>query len=90
MTNNKKYILNKDNMDDYRIINQNGVKQTIIDEPNHNAAWDGFLAKDGTFYFSACSEHTNHEFAKLYKYDFDTNTATQCFYTRDFLLKSER
>lgn len=86
----KTYTVHQGNLEDYRIINQTGVKQVIVNEPKHNACWDANLSPDGTLYFSVCSEHTNHEYAKLYKYDFDTNEVTQCFYTKDFLLKSDR
>lgn len=84
------YTVTQSNPETFRIINQKYVKQAIIDEPKHNACWDANLSPDGTLYFSVCSEHTNHEFAKLYKYEFETNTATECFYTKDFLLKSDR
>ncbi len=86
----KTYVIHQNNPDDYRIINQNGVKQALTAEPLHNACWDANLAPDGTLYFSVCSELTTHEFAKLYKYDFDTNAVTECFYTKDYLLKSDR
>ncbi len=86
----KPYIISQKNTEDFRMMNQNGLKQVILNQPNHNACWDARLAKDGTLYFSVCSEHTCHEFAKLYKYDFETNKATECFYTKDFLLKSDR
>lgn len=86
----KTYVVKYGRPDDFRVINQTAVKQAIPDEPLHNACWDAKLTKNGTLYFSVCSEHTNHEFAKLYKYNFDTNKAEMCFYTRDFLLKSER
>lgn len=86
----KTYVIHQNNPDDYRIINQTGVKQALTDEPLHNACWDANLAPDGTLYFSVCSELTTHEFAKLYKYDFDTNAVTECFYTKDYLLKSDR
>jgi len=84
------YTITQGNLEDFRVINQKYVKQAITDEPKHNACWDANLAPDGTLYFSICSEHTNHEFAKLYKYDFETNSATECFYTKDYLLKSDR
>ena len=84
------YVIHQGNKEEFRMMSQYGVKQTIIDEPLHNACWDANIAPDGTLYFSACSEHANHEFAKLYKYDFATNEATQCFYTKDYLLKSDR
>lgn len=86
----KSYLISQNNPDDFRVINQTFVRQVILDEPAHNACWDGRLTSDGSFYFSVCSEHTNHEYAKLYRYDFDSNTASQCFYTKDFLLKSDR
>ncbi|MBR2377051.1 MAG: hypothetical protein IKA85_04645 [Clostridia bacterium] len=86
----KKYIIRQGVKEDFYMMNQTGVKQVIINEPNHNACWDANLSKDGILYFSVCSEHTHHEFAKLYKYEFDKNQATECFYTRDFLLKSDR
>ena len=88
--NSKTYLIHQGNPDEFRIINQTGVRQAIVQEPKHNACWDANLAEDGTLYFSICSEHTNHEYAKLYKYDFQTNTVSQCFYTRDYLLKSDR
>lgn len=84
------YVVHQGNKEDFRMMSQFGVKQTIIDEPLHNACWDANIAPDGTLYFSACSEHANHEYAKLYKYEFATNEATQCFYTKDYLLKSDR
>ena len=84
------YVIHQGNREEFRMMSQYGVKQTIIDEPLHNACWDANLAADGTLYFSACSEHANHEFAKLYKYDFKDNKATECFYTKDYLLKSDR
>ncbi len=86
----KKYMIKQGNSEDFRMINQTGVKQAIVNEPDHNACWDAKIASDGTLYFSVCSEHTCHEYAKLYKFDFDTGLATQCFYVKDFLLKSNR
>lgn len=86
----RKYIIHQGNADDFRIMNQTGVKQFITDEPLHNACWDANLSGDGTLYFSVCSEHTSHEFAKLYRYDYATNKAEECFYTKDLLLKSDR
>jgi len=88
--NPKTYVIKKENKEDFRVCNQTYLKQAIIDEPKHNACWDANLHKDGTLYFSVCSEHTNHEYAKLYKYEFESNKATECFYTKDFLLKSDR
>lgn len=87
---NKTYVIKYGRTEDFRVINQTAVKQAITDEPLHNACWDARLASDGTLYFSICSEHANHEFAKLYKYDFETNKAEMCFYTKDYLLKSDR
>lgn len=84
------YLIHQGNLEDYRVINQTGVRQAIVHEPLHNACWDANLAPDGTLYFSVCSELTTHEYAKLYKYDYDTNTASECFYTKDYLLKSDR
>ena len=86
----KKYVIHHNRPEDMYVINQRAVKQVITDEPLHNACWDANLSKDGVLYFSVCSEHANHEYAKLYKYDFESNRATQCFYTKDFLLKSDR
>ena len=86
----RKYIIHQGNADDFRIMNQTGVKQFITDEPLHNACWDANLSEDGTLYFSVCSEHTSHEFAKLYRYDYAANKAEECFYTKDLLLKSDR
>ncbi len=87
---NTTYIIHQGNPEDYRVINQSGVKQAFTDEPLHNACWDANLSPDGTLYFSVCSELTTHEYAKLYKYDFDTNTVKECFYTKDYFLKSDR
>ena len=84
------YTIHKDRPEEFRMINQTFVKQTIVNEPKHNACWDAKLSPDGELYFSICSEHTNHEYAKLYKYDYTENKAKQCFYTGDYLLKSHR
>ncbi len=84
------YTIHQGNSEDFRMINQQFVRQTIVNEPKHNACWDARLAPYGTLYFSICSEHTNHEYAKLYRYDFSENKASECFYTRDYLLKSDR
>lgn len=86
----RSYVIKQGNAEDFRIMNQSGVKQAIVNEPAHNACWDANLSPDGVLYFSVCSEHTNHEYAKLYKYEFENNSASQCFYTKDFLLKSDR
>lgn len=86
----KPYLISQKSPDDFRMMNQEAVKQAIVNEPDHNACWDARIASDGTLYFSVCSEHTCHEYAKLYKYDFESNQVTQCFYTKDFLLKSDR
>ena len=87
---NVTYQIHQGNPEDYRVINQTGVQQAITNEPLHNACWDGHLAPDGKLYFSVCSELTVGEYAKLYTYDYESNTARQCFYTRDYLLKSDR
>lgn len=84
------YMLHQGNSEDYRVINQTGVKQAFTDEPMHNACWDSHLTPDGELYFSVCSELTVGEFAKLYHYDFDTNEVKECFYTKDYFLKSDR
>ena len=84
------YLIHQENREDYRVMNQTGVRQALIDEPKHNACWDGHLTPEGKLYFSVCSELTVGEYAKLYTYDFDTNEAKECFYTRDLLLKSDR
>ncbi len=86
----KTYQIHQGNPEDYRVINQTGVKQAITHEPKHNACWDSHLTPEGELYFSVCSELTVGEFAKLYHYDFDTNSLRECFYTRDYLLKSDR
>lgn len=86
----KTYLIHQGNLEDYRVINQTGVKQTFTDEPRHTACWDSHLSVDGTLYFSICSELTTGEYAKLYRYDFDSNTAKQCFYTKDLFMKSDR
>lgn len=85
-----RYLIHQGNPEDYRVINQTGVKQALINEPQHNASWDAHLTPTGKLYFSVCSELTVGEYAKLYQYDYESNKATECFYTRDLLLKSER
>lgn len=87
---NKTYLIHQENKEDYRVINQTGVRQAFTNEPRHNAAWDGHLTPDGKLYFSVCSELTVGEYAKLYTYDYEKNENTECFYTKDFLLKSDR
>lgn len=85
-----KYLIHQNNKEDYRVMNQTGVRQARIDVPTHNACWDGHLTPDGKLYFSLCSELTVGEYAKLYTYDFEKNEAVECFYTKDYLLKSDR
>lgn len=86
----KTYLIHQENREDYRVINQTGVRQALTDEPRHNACWDAHLTPEGKLYFSVCSELTAGEYAKLYTYDFEKNGVRQCFYTRDLLLKSDR
>ena len=86
----KTYLIHQNNREDYRVINQTGVRQALTDEPKHNACWDSYLTPDGQFFFSVCSELTVGEYAKLYRYDYSKNKAELCFYSRDVLLKSDR
>ena len=86
----KTYLIHQGQPEDYRVINQTGVKQALTNEPKHNACWDSHLTPEGEFYFSVCSELMVGEYAKLYKYDFDSNKAHECFYSGDTLLKSNR
>ena len=65
------YLIHQENREDYRVMNQTGVRQALIDEPKHNACWDGHLTPEGKLYISVCSELTVGEYAKLYTYDFN-------------------
>lgn len=86
----KTYLIHQGNPDDYRVINQTGVRQALTNEPNHNACWDSYLTPEGQLYFSVCSELTVSEYTKLYRYDYNKNEANLCFYSKDVLLKSDR
>lgn len=86
----KTYLIHQGNLEDYRIINQTGVRQALTDVPTHNACWDAHLTPDGKLYFSLCSELTVGEYAKLYTYDFENNKCVECFYSKDHLLTSDR
>ena len=84
------YLIHQNNPEDYCVINQTGVRQALVNEPKHNACWDSYLAPDGSFYFSVCSELTVSEYAKLYQYDYEKNEARELFYVYDVILRSDR
>lgn len=86
----KTYLIHQENREDYRVMNQTGVRQAITDVPTHNACWDAHLTPDGKLYFSLCSELTVGEYARLYTYDYENNKAIECFATKEILLKSDR
>jgi len=56
--------------DFFRLIPQDGVKQTIVTEwPTHNAIWDmNVRKKDGRVFFSVCGEGFTSDYARLYEY----------------------
>ena len=75
--------------EDYRLMSQTGVKQYVFPmDSDHNAIWDGMVTKDGAMYFSLATELSTAGFARLYRYDFETNTAEECFKAEDVIMPS--
>lgn len=86
---NDRYLF--DSVRDYKIMNQQGVRQCVVPNPTlHNACWDSILAPDGRIYLSLCSELTTSEYAKLAVFDPEKNEITPLHYTKDIIFPNER
>lgn len=86
----KQFLIDPKNPEDYRIICQDGVRQTILPKSTHNASWDSILTSDGRLFLSLCSELTTSEYAKLAEYVYDENRIIEHFYTKDYIMPHER
>ena len=85
------YIIDSDDRNSYRIINQRGVRQSYLPSPTpHNACWDSILSPEGDVYLALCSELTTSEYAKLAKYDARRNEIIPLHYVKNYIFASER
>lgn len=74
---------------DYKVMCQTGVKQFVYPlDSIHNAIWDARVTRDGTLYFALATELTTAGYVRLCKYDFETNTVTECFRAEDVIMPS--
>lgn len=72
---------------DYKVMSQAGVKQFVYPlDFDHNAIWDSYIASDGCLYYALATELTTAGYVRLCKYDYETNTATECFKVEDVIL----
>lgn len=72
-------------------MSQSGVKQFVFPlDSIHNAIWDARVTKDGTLYFALATELTTAGYVRLYKYDFETNEAIECFKAEDVIMPSDK
>ncbi|WP_407270176.1 hypothetical protein [Radiobacillus sp. PE A8.2] len=87
----KDYLLNMNDSESYRVMNQIGVQQCVLPSPSvHNASWDAILTSEGELYLSLCSELTTSEYAKLAKYDYQKNKVEELFYTKELIFPNDR
>lgn len=76
---------------DYKIMSQTGVKQYVFPlDSDHNAIWDSNVTSDGEMYFAYCTEVVTAGYARLYKYDFETNDVTECFRVEDVIMPFDK
>ena len=80
-----------DGPQDYRLMNQTGVRQFRYPENStHNAIWDSNVSPDGVLYFALASEICTNDYVRLCRYNYDANTVTECFRVEDVILPSDR
>lgn len=76
---------------DYKVMSQTGVKQYVFPlDSIHNAIWDARVTSDGTLYFALATELTTAGYVRLYRYDFETNQAIECFKAEDVIMPSDK
>ena len=84
-----RYLLETD--DEYRVMSQVGVKQYCYPERQpHNTIWDSAVGPDGKFYYALGSEISSSEYARLCRYDYETNTVEELFKVEDVILPTDR
>jgi len=85
------YLIDLQNPETLRLMNQTGLQQCIVPNPTpHTSCWDSILAPDGRLYMSLCSEITTEEYAKLAIYDPQTNTIRELAYMRENQFAADR
>lgn len=76
---------------DFKLIPQ---EKTFVYEFNneldHNSTWDSTMGPDGKLYMSLSSELKDMGFARLYEYDYKTNSARKLIDVEDLLAPSYR
>lgn len=74
---------------DYKIMSQAGVQQYVFPQDSmHNAIWDSKVISNGDLYFSLSTELSTAGYARLCRYNYDTNTVTECFKAEDVIMPS--
>ncbi|MCI8861095.1 MAG: hypothetical protein HFI20_01250 [Lachnospiraceae bacterium] len=75
--------------EDYKIMSQTGVQQYIFPlDSMHNAIWDSKVISNGDLYFSLSTELSTAGYARLCRYNYDSNTVTECFKAEDVIMPS--
>ena len=85
----KEFLLNGPG--DYKLMNQTGVKQFVFPlDSDHNAIWDTTVLPNGDLYFALATELSTAGYVRLCRYDYKTNTVTECFRVEDVIMPSDR
>ena len=77
--------------EDFRLIPQKKTRAFFFKgEEDHNSIWDTTMGPDGKLYLSLSSELTNGGWARLYEYDYKTNTARKLLNAEDVICPQDR
>ena len=76
--------------EDFKLISQKGVQLYMFKEEPNNSIWDSRVSDDGTLYLSLSSELMHSGYARLYSFDYKTNTAQKCIEVEKVILPQER
>ncbi len=83
-----KYFYNGAN--DFRLMSQAGVQCHLFKGEQNNSIWDSKPARDGTLYLSLSSELAYSGYARLYSFDYRTNTSKKLMDVEKVILPQDR
>ena len=84
----KEYFLNS--RDEYRLMNQAGVKQYVFPSGSHNAIWDSNIDPNGKLYLGLSTEIFSSGYIRFCEYDYEKNEVNILFNMEDVILPSDR
>jgi WD40 repeat protein len=77
--------------DDFKLLSQNSIRCHLFDQEPNNSIWDSTLCrKDGKLYLSLSSELNLCGYARLYEFDYMTNSSRKLLAVEDIILPQDR